>query len=150
MCEVEAILNSRPLTKISDDPYGPKPLTPAHLLTLRPTDGPPCLTVDQDKYAKKRWKQVQYLADIFWRRWVKEYLPTLQVRSKWTAQQRNLKVDDVVVIVDDKLPRCSWPMGRVVRVHADERGNVRKAWVKTQNGEVYRPVSKLCMLLEGE
>ena len=150
MCEVEAIVNSRPLTSVSDNPDDLHPITPAHLLTLSSPEGPPCVTVEQDKYAAKKWRQVQYLADIFWRRWVKEYLPTLQERSKWQTRMRNLKVDDVVVIVDDKLPRCSWPMGRVTKVHTDELGAVREAWVKTQSGEMHRPISKLCMLLEND
>ena len=32
MCEVEAILNNRPLTTVSDNPNGLEPLTPNHLL----------------------------------------------------------------------------------------------------------------------
>ena len=34
MCEVEAIVNGQPLTKLSDDPRDLKPLTPNHLLLL--------------------------------------------------------------------------------------------------------------------
>ena len=148
MCEVEAIVNSRPLTTVSDNPDDLQPLTPTHLLTLGSPEAAPCISVEQDKYAAKTWKQVQYLADVFWKRWVKEYLPTLQERSKWTTRMRNLQIGDIVIIVDEKLPRCSWPIGRVIRVHADESGAVRKAWVKTQTGEMHRPISKLCMLLE--
>ena len=35
MCEVEAIINGRPITKVSDDPRDAEPLTPNHLLLLR-------------------------------------------------------------------------------------------------------------------
>ena len=150
MCEVESILNSRPLTSVSDDPRDPRPLTPAHLLTLRSPQGQPCLTAKTDSYSKKRWRQVQYLADAFWRRWVREYLPTLQERCKWNSVQRNLRPDDLVLVADDKLPRCSWLMGRVLRVDPDECGRVRKAWVLTLSGEIQRPLSKMCMLMENE
>ena len=34
MCEVEGIVNGQPLTKLSDDPCDPEPLTPNHLLLL--------------------------------------------------------------------------------------------------------------------
>ena len=150
MCEVESILNSRPLTTISDDPRDLRPLTPAHLLTLRSSEGPPCLTTEADCYSRKRWRQVQYLADAFWRRWVREYLPTLQERKKWDTAQRNLRVDDLVLVADDKLPRSSWLLGRVVRVECDESGNVRKASVLTKSGEILRPISKLCMFMEND
>ncbi|KAK3745211.1 hypothetical protein QZH41_004250 [Actinostola sp. cb2023] len=42
MCEAESIINSRPLTKLSDDPRDMEPLTPNHLLLLHtgPTTPP--------------------------------------------------------------------------------------------------------------
>ena len=71
MCEVEAIINGRPITKLSDDPRDMEPLTPNHLLMLRggPTVPPATLT-KQDIYGR-RWRQVQYLANVFWRRWIR-------------------------------------------------------------------------------
>ena len=150
MCEVEAILNSRPLTTLSDEPGAPRPLTPAHLLTLKGPGGPPCETTASDAYSKKRWRQVQYLADVFWRRWVREYLPSLQERSKWNDPKRNLQIGDLVLVVDTSVARCSWPLGKVVRVEPDESGTVRKAWVKTEKSEMLRPISKLCLILEND
>lgn len=78
MCEVEAIVNGRPITKLSDDPRDLEPLTPNHLLLLRAGPAaPPGKFTDHDNYSSRRWRQVQYLADVFWRRWVREYLPSL-------------------------------------------------------------------------
>ena len=150
LCEVEAILNSRPLTKPSDDPNDLEPLTPAHILTLKGPTSSPGVFCRQDLYVSQRWRQVQYLADQFWLRWRKEYLPLLQERQRWNVARRNLSVDDIVLIVDEDAPRGSWPMGRVMEVFKDRSGLVRKAKVKTQSGEYLRPIAKLCLLLENE
>ena len=101
LCVVENIINSRPLTVVSDDPADFEPLTPNHLLQLRsgPTL-PPGQSVKQDMYCRRRWRQVQYCADVFWQRWIKEYLPTLQKRFKWLEKQRNVQLNDVVLIAD--------------------------------------------------
>ena len=50
----------------------------------------------QDVYARRRWRQVQYLANMFWSRWIKEYLPILQNRQKWLMPKRNLS--DIVLV----------------------------------------------------
>jgi len=79
MCEVEVTLNSSPLTKVSDDPSDMQALTPNHLLLLHAgPECPPGVFSGADQYSTKRWRQVQYLSNVFWRRWTKEYLPMLQ------------------------------------------------------------------------
>ena len=92
MCEVEATLNSRPLTKMSDDPTDFQVLTPNHLLLLRsPSCIPPGIFSEKDNFAKHHWRQIQYLSDLFWKRWVKEYLITLQQRQKWLQPNATCK-----------------------------------------------------------
>lgn len=99
----------RPITKLSDDPRDLEPLTSNHLLLLQagPTL-PPGTFSKQDNYSQ-HWREVQYLADVFWRRWIREYLPSLQEQQKWNKKQRILAVDDIVLVLDDKTPRNSWP-----------------------------------------
>jgi len=87
MCQAECIVNSRPLTAVSDDVSDLEALTPNHLLTLKHEPVlPPGIFVSQDSYSRRRWRQVQYMADIFWKRWTREYLPLLQRRSKWALK----------------------------------------------------------------
>jgi hypothetical protein len=82
LCEVEATVNSRPLTKVSYDTEDLDVITPNHLLQLKtPENFPPGKFIEQDQYARRRWRQVQYLADVFWKRWTQEYLPMLQRRQ---------------------------------------------------------------------
>ena len=126
MAEVEAILNSRPITPVTLDPTGKEHLTPNHLLLLRGNPNlPPGLFEKRDCYVKRRWSQVQYLANQFWVRWVREFLPSLNVRQKWYHKSRNLQQDDVVLLVDESQPRSRWAMGRMLGTYPDKRGVVR-------------------------
>ena len=147
MCEVECIINGRPLTKVSDDPKDLQALTPNHLLLLRGSpDLPPGVFKKEDVFSIRRWRQVQYLTDVFWHRWLREYLPSLQERSKWQTSQRNLAVGDLVLLVDENAPRCVWFLARVLELHPNEDGCVRQVKVKTRSGIFTRPVHKLCLL----
>ena len=147
LCEVESIINGRPLTKVSDDPRDVAALTSNYLLLLKSnTSMPPGVFSKSDCYGKRRRKQVQYLADIFWKRWTKEYLPTLQTRQKWHDIKRNLSKDDIVLVVDETIPRGCWPIARVIETKPGKDGLVRSVRVKTAKTELVRPINKLCLL----
>ena len=105
MCKVENIINSRLLTAVSNNVKDLQPLTPSMLLCLKEEQSLPPGTKDSfDVYSSKCWRRVQYLANLFWKRWVKEYLTILQKRQKWTKLNPNFTVGDVVIIADDNLP----------------------------------------------
>ena len=165
LTEATNILNSRPLTRNSDDPKDEEPLSPNHLLQLRPCSSlPPGIFDKEDMYCRRQWRQAQYLSNLFWKRWIKEYLPTLQERKKWNEPKENLKVGDVVLLADENFPRGQWPLARVIEVFRSEDGLVRSARVKTsctvmtrakrqRQREVkttvttlVRPITKLCRL----
>lgn len=149
LCEVESILNDRPITKVSSDPNDLEALTPNHLLLMKGKPAlPPGLFERTDLYVKRRWKQVQYLADLFWKRWIREYLPLLQKRQKWTKERRSFSTGDIVLLLDPTAPRGSWPLGRVLETFSDDKGLVRTVKVKTKSSILERPVRKLCLLLE--
>jgi hypothetical protein len=150
MCEVESIVNGRPLTKVSDDPHDLEALTPNHLLLLNPGSSfPPGRFSKEDDCSRRRWRQVQYLADVFWRRWIREYLPSFQSRKKWNERCRNVKVEDIVLVVDEKTPRSSWPLARVSQVFANRKdGLVRSVKVRTSTAVLIRPISKIVLLEE--
>ena len=150
MAEVAGILNSRPLTPVSSDPRDLEPLTPNHLLLLRSNPSLPVGSFGkEDSYSKRRWRQVQYISDIFWKRWLKEYLPTLQERAKWMKPCRSLEIGDLVLIADENVHRGKWPLGKVVDVFRGKDGYVRSAKVKTSLTVLTRSVTKLCFL-EGQ
>lgn len=149
LCEVESIINSRPLTKLSEDPNDLEPLTPNHLLLMKAKPAiPPGIFERSDVYGRRRWRQIQYLSDLFWHRWTKEYLPLLQERQRWSKVKRNFEVNDIVLIVDPSGPRSSWMLGRIVKTMPDSRGQVRSVQVQTKTSVLERPITKLCLLQE--
>ena len=83
---------------------------------------------------------------MFWERFRKEYIPLLQARSKWIFVQRDICVGDVVLVVDELLPRGQWPLGLVVDVHKSRDGLIRSVDVRYDNAVKERPVAKLCLL----
>ncbi|XP_039617649.1 uncharacterized protein LOC120534260 [Polypterus senegalus] len=131
MAEVMAIMNARPLTLMSDDPEDPQPLTPSTLLTQKIglIEAPPGDFNTKDLY-KRHWRQVQCLANVFWDKWRKQYLSTLQPRSKWQSGRPNLKSGDVVLVWNCQSKRNDWPLGLVTKVFPSEDGRVRKVEVK--------------------
>ena len=147
-CEVESIMNGRPLTPVSDDPFDLEALTPNHLLLGKGNSFPPGLFDSSDCYTRRRWRQVQYLADLFWKRWKREYLPLLQSRQKWQGQQRNISVGDLVLLIEPNSSRYQWPLGRVISTLQDDDGLVRSVQVRTRTGDYQRPIAKLVLLLE--
>lgn len=145
--EVEAILNDRPITKLSDDPNDLEPLTPNHLLLLKakPVFSPGVFE-PHDLYVKRRWRQVQYLSDLFWKRWMREYLPLLQERQKWNQKKRSLVAGDIVVMMDSSAPRGSWPLAKVLEAFPDKQGLVCSVRLQTKSNIIERPVTKPCMV----
>lgn len=106
LIEIENTVNSRPLTFVSvDDPDAPV-LTPNHFLLGSSSGLKPVAPVDDSGRSLKRaWRASQGEANLFWRRWVRHYMPELTKRSKWFEKVKPINVNDVVVVVDFGLPR---------------------------------------------
>jgi hypothetical protein len=143
--EVAGLLNSRPLTLASSDPEDFRPLTPKDFLNLPPTSDLPAgdvsraLPRDHVRYVKK-------MAVLFWDLWTKIYLPTLVPRRKWTKEERNFAIGDVVMLSESNLPPSQWKTGRVTVVFPGSDGFVRVVKVKTDGGDYLRPVHRLVLL----
>ena len=151
LAEAENIVNSRPLTFPSSDPDDLEgPLTPGHILTMKSKIVmlPPGNFQRADLYFRKRWKRVQYLVEVFWTRWKKEYLNTLQMRTKWNRPKRNFKVGDIVLVVDERTSRNLWPLAGVIDVMPDSMVMVRSVKNKTATSMLEQPNAKQVLLLE--
>ena len=75
---------------------------------------------------------------------MREYLPTLICRKKWQQEQPPLKVNDLVLIMENNLPRNIWEKGLVTRVLPGKDKHVRIVELREANGHVIlRPSNKL-------
>ena len=151
LCEAECIVNSRPLTTDNlNDSSSCTPLTPNQLLTMKSKMSipPPGVFPAEDLYSRRRWRRVTHLANEFWLRWKKEYLSSLQSRSKWNTAKRNLEVGDIVLVKDEDCIRNRWPMARVTKTYTSKDGLVRNVDVRMRGNEYNRPIQKLILLVE--
>jgi len=87
------------------------------------------------------------LAYDFWSRWCKEFIPTLQARSKWTNSSMNLTHGDVVLLQEENLSRSMWPLGLVIKTEPDSQGLVRTVLLCSNEKELRRSIHKCILLL---
>ena len=152
-CQIEACLNSRPLTPInSHSQDGIMPLTAGHFLFLdAPRAYPMDPTMHEEPRLLQRFKQCQSVVSHFWDRWSQEYLTTLQARTKWKDSKPNLQVGDVVIFKPKEQFVCRWPIARIKQVYPGTDGKVRVALIQPAIGEArQRPVTKLSLLYRAE
>lgn len=147
LTQIEAVLNSRPLHPMTNDPNDLETLTPGHFLV-----GEALLTVPEPNYIDvnehrlTRWQRMQQIQQSFWKRWHVEYLHHIQQTQKWNHRQPNVKIDDMVIIKNDQLPPTRWLLGRIVAVTCGKDGLIRVVKIRTKNGEIDRPITKICVL----
>lgn len=147
LAQIEAILNSRPLCPVSNDPLDLTCLTPAHFLIGEPLTAYPDrdVTLIPDNRLSF-WQRCQKIQQHFWQRWSVEYLNQLQNRPKWLKSSENLKKGMVVLLKEDNLPPLKWALGRILEIMPGSDGRVRVVKIKTKDGIFARPITKLCPL----
>ncbi|XP_053369684.1 uncharacterized protein LOC128543319 [Clarias gariepinus] len=147
LIEVEGIMNAKPLGYVSSDIADPDPITPSILLMGRHDSSLPQVMYDSGNLlGTRRWRHSQILADQFWTRFIHYYLPTLQERQKWLKDNSNVRVNQVVLIIDPQLPRALWPVGTVTRTFPGPDGQIRTVEVQVQDRTYVRPVARLVPL----
>lgn len=146
-CQIEGIMNSRPLCPMSNDPTDLDYLTPGHfLIGTNLTAYPEKSILDQKENRLSVWQRCTQMQQQFWRRWSVEYLNRLQNKPKWLKTFENLKINELVFLKEDNVSPLCWPRGRVIEVFPGKDGRIRVVKLKTQHGIFTRPITKLCRL----
>ncbi|XP_069965825.1 uncharacterized protein [Bactrocera oleae] len=147
LTRIESCLNSRPLSPLSEDPRNIEPLTPGHFLIGTPllTPAEPNLEDTQLSIAH-RWQKLKILHQHFCKRWKEEYLKELHKRYKWKYPQRNIEVNDMVVIRQETLPPNEWKLGRIEKTYIGADNKTRVVDIRTSQGTITRPITKIVTL----
>jgi hypothetical protein len=128
LCQIEAILNSRPLTQMSDDPNETSALTPGHFLVGRALVALPHPDLTElPPNRLDRWQMLQrYLQDI-WKSFSRDYLSTLQSRPKWYMPLPDLAPGILVLLLDNdsKIGPQTWRLGRITYVSPGDDDKTR-------------------------
>ena len=148
LSEIESTVNSRPLTSVSDDIDDLKPLTPNHFLIgwSSPNTNFANIT-EKNVNSCTKWKSLQAVTNMYWKRWIKEYLP-LTLQNKWTKHCKNMKIEDIVIIGKDNIKRLKWSLARVIKLFYGKDGVVRSVQLKTKDSTIHRSVAKLYVFEE--
>nr|XP_041630532.1 uncharacterized protein LOC121501962 [Drosophila kikkawai] len=151
LAKIEACLNSRPLSPMSEDPSDLLALTPGHFLV----GGPLLSTAEPEikgeaKSILNRWQHLKAQHQQFSVRWKEEYLKELHKRYKWQYPTRNLQIGDMVVVKEDNLPSDEWRLGRISSVFPGADDLIRVVEIRTARGTIKRPVHKVILLPAGD
>ena len=146
----EYVINCRPLTKlVSDD--GLPPLRPIDLMVgaLEPRDNCsyPSISSPNDEL-RRGYRYTQRIVQLWWDRWYKLYLSTLQKRQKWREKVRDFKIGDLVIVHNEPPPRfLKYPYAVITEVKKGTDGHVRSVTLRISNGgRKERDITRLTLI----
>ena len=161
LVEVEATLNSRPISYLSSEDFE-EPLKPSHLLIGRRVITLPDVVVTREKDPNfkdtdtrvdlnRRMRYLSLVMVTFWKRWRSEYLTALRERRAYDPglgkPPSKVAVGDVVLIYDPDRSRTIWRMGKVETLLEGADGAARGASLRVMSGSMSavlrRPIQHL-------
>ncbi|KRY86692.1 hypothetical protein T4D_15710 [Trichinella pseudospiralis] len=155
LCDIEARINARPLTYLSEDPKNPELLTPYHFLTgknfmdlpeVNPEDEEWVPRVTTTSELRKVWSYPQRLIALWWKRWKAEYIVALNKFQKWPYSNEAPQVGDIVLIDECNVPKNKWKLGKITELYPGKDGIARTAKLRTSIGFIKRPTAKLLLI----
>ncbi|XP_076660879.1 uncharacterized protein LOC143364366 [Halictus rubicundus] len=142
LCAIEACLNSRPLSALSDTLDDYEPLTPGHFLVGSVLTVPPQPSfLDLGENRLSRWQLIRHAAQRFWKLWQDDYVNSLQQRGKWRTARPAIALGQLVLIRNPTIPPCKWDLGRVIELHPGDDGHIRVVTIRTATSTFKRPLN---------
>ena len=146
LLEVANIVDQRPIGRPINDPDDGTYLCPNDLLLGRASSHVPQGPFLRTNNPRHSVEFLQRILDSFWKRWTRDIFPCLVPRKKWNVERRNVKVNDVVMMVDSNSVRGYWTIVKIIEVHPGKDGKIRNVTVKTPNGTYSRPITKIAVI----
>ncbi|XP_018577969.1 uncharacterized protein LOC108916245 [Anoplophora glabripennis] len=142
LCDCESIINTRPLTYISNDPSDLVSLTPSMFLRDLVESGLPDYDEVDRASLTKRLRYKQQLRHDLRLRFRNKYFGQLHLH--YTGRDcRPITLGEVVLVGDDNRKRLDWPLGRVVKLLPGKDGKIRLVRLHTARGQILRPTHRL-------
>ena len=146
LIEIEACVNSRPLTYVGATVDSGNPLTPSHFLIGKVGGFQPLIDLEQRPVTAKDLGSCETARLIrlnqFWVKWSLDYIRNLPPTLN-RSFGRDLELGSMVLIKEDHLPRLQWPLGTIIKLYPGKDGSVRSVELKTSKGDIVRPVQRL-------
>ncbi|XP_062713792.1 uncharacterized protein LOC134290632 [Aedes albopictus] len=147
VAQIESVLNSRPLSPLTDSPDDCSALTPGHFLVGEPLVAiPEPDLVDVNPNRLSRLQEMKKSVQDLWRCWQLDYVSQLQQRTKWKRPQPDVRIGQLVLVRQATAPPLQWPLGRIIETVAGKNGRVRVVVVKTASGQYKRAVTEIAVL----
>ncbi|UYV71063.1 hypothetical protein LAZ67_8001573 [Cordylochernes scorpioides] len=143
MCDVESLMNTRPLTYLTEESEDLAPLTPSLFLHEVREVGVPDLDLIDNQTLSRKYQYIKRVREDLRERFRIEYFGFLRQETRRLKTTIPFKVGDMVLIGQESLKRLHWPLARIIQLYPGKDGLVRVAKVKTSSGDKIRPIQKL-------
>ncbi|UYV80932.1 hypothetical protein LAZ67_19002211 [Cordylochernes scorpioides] len=143
MCDVESLMNTRPLTYLTEESEDLAPLTPSLFLHEVREVGVPDLDLIDNQTLSRKYQYIKRVREDLRERFRIEYFGFLRQETRRLKTTIPFKVGDMVLIGQESLKRLHWPLARIIQLYPGKDGLVRVAKMKTSSGDKIRPIQKL-------
>ena len=134
--EVADLINERPIgIKPGSDINLGTYLSPSDLLLGRTNNRAPMRPMEGSSTFSKGYKFSQEIVNTFWKKWMRDFFPTLIVRAKWHTEKRDVRPLDIVLVKDSNALRGNWKLAQVFKVTPGSDGKVRNVTLRYKMGQ---------------
>ena len=131
-------------------------LKPSSLKGMHFSDRAPCGLFSNPDDPGVHFGKIQEAYNLWANCWATAYVPLIINRQKWTVDDQNLEVNDIVYFMLEEKVKISWKIGKIDSVKTGRDGKVREVYVSYKimkddgwtHNTIRRPVRKIVKLFE--